>query len=116
MTKVLVAGTFDLLHPGHIYFLNQAKKYGRRLIIVVARDKTVLKVKKCLPVNGENVRLANLKKLKIADRVILGNRGDKLRVIEENRPDTICLGYDQKAFTRGLRNGLKNRKLKIKIN
>lgn len=96
--KIMVFGTFDILHLGHLNFLKQAKKYGDYLIIVVARDKTVKKVKGKKPKKNEKIRLAEIKKLKIADRVVLGDLKNKLRIVYEFKPDIICLGYDQKNF------------------
>lgn len=98
MKTVMVFGTFDILHPGHENFFKQAKKYGEYLIVIVARDKTVIKVKGALPINKEIIRLKNLENLQIAKKVILGSEGDKYDVVRKYRPDCICLGYDQKFF------------------
>ncbi len=114
MRKVLVFGTFDKLHPGHLYFLNQAKKYGQ-LFIVVARDKTVKEIKKKTPSQNEKERVKNLKKIKIAKKIILGNLNDKYQVIKKIRPDIICLGYDQKFFVKNLPKKIKEFGLKTKI-
>ncbi|MFN3301653.1 MAG: adenylyltransferase/cytidyltransferase family protein [Patescibacteria group bacterium] len=114
MRKVLVFGTFDRLHPGHLNFLQQAKKYGQ-LFIVVARDKTVKKLKKKNPIENERERVKNLKKLKIARKVILGNLTDKYQVIKKIRPEIICLGYDQKFFVKNLPKKIKEFGLKTKI-
>lgn len=101
MTKVMCFGTFDVLHKGHEYFLTKAKGYGD-LVVVIALDQTVEKVKGKLPRNNQDKRLENLRNLKIADKVILGNPGDKYKVIRDENPDIICLGYDQDSFTKGL--------------
>ncbi|MFH0804742.1 MAG: adenylyltransferase/cytidyltransferase family protein [Patescibacteria group bacterium] len=115
MKKVLVTGTFDILHPGHVYLLRQARLQGDFLTVVVARDETVRLVKGKRPIHSHSVRAANVRRLGIADRVIIGRRGDKLRVIEIVRPDIICLGYDQRSFTRNLRVELQKRGLKTKV-
>ncbi len=115
MRKVLVFGTFDILHPGHIYFLKQAKLFGNNLIVVVARDLTVKKVKGEFPTNNENVRLRHLSELKFINKATLGNRDDKYDVIEEINPEAICLGYDQTSFTDKLEDELKKRKLNVKV-
>lgn len=78
--------------------MNQAKKYGESLIAVIARDETVLEIKKRKPMNSEKIRLDNVKKNKLADKVILGSLSDKYAAIKKYRPDVICLGYDQKFF------------------
>lgn len=100
----MVFGTFDVIHKGHENFFKQARKHGDYLIAVVARNKTVLKVKSRLPRNKEKIRLNNLKKIKLIDKVVLGNIKDKYAVIKKLKPDIICLGYDQKAFTGKLKN------------
>lgn len=117
--KIMVFGTFDLFHPGHKNFLKQAKDQGDCLIVVVARDKTVTELKKCKPANSEQYRLKKVKERKLADKVILGGLGDKYKVIKKYKPDVICLGYDQKYFTKNLRSkinglGLKTRVIKLK--
>jgi FAD synthetase len=115
MKKVLAFGTFDGLHPGHIYFLKEAKKYGDFLVVVVARDKTVKEVKGRLPKCNEDGRLRAVKGLGIADRVLLGSKGDKFGVIKRVKPGVICLGYDQKYFIRGLDKRLKRMGIKCKV-
>lgn len=102
MKKVMVFGTFDIFHKGHENFLKQAEKYGDYLIAVVARDKTVLLVKKQETKNKEQERLKKLSKCKLVSKVVLGNLKDKYAVIRKYQPDVICLGYDQKDFTQGL--------------
>ena len=98
MTKVIVFGTFDIIHPGHVHLLKKAKEYGDFLVVVVARDNTVCNIKGKDPTNNEGIRLANVKKLNIADRVIMGCLDDKYQVIANEKPDIIALGYDQKVF------------------
>lgn len=111
MKKVMVFGTFDILHPGHEHFLKKAKSYGD-LMIVVARDKTVKSVKGKLPRNSEKIRIKNLLRLGIADKVILGNIKDKLKVVLVHKPDIICLGYDQTHFVDALKS-LEFKRIKI---
>ena len=105
--KVMAFGTFDIFHEGHKNFLKQARRYGDYLIVVVARDKTVEKVKKRLPQNDENSRLEITKKSGLADKIILGSLENKYEVVEKYKPKIICLGYDQETFTKNLREKLK---------
>jgi len=103
MKNVMVFGTFDLLHPGHEYFLKEAKKRGDFLTVVVARDSTVLEVKSRLPQESEIERLEKIRNLAYVDRAILGSAGkDKYGIVRKEKPDVICLGYDQEAFVKGL--------------
>ncbi len=112
MKKVMCFGTFDVLHKGHEFYLLEARKLGDFLVVAVARDSTVASVKKRKPLNDEAVRARNVQKLGIADRVVLGHKDDKLRIIEAEMPDVICLGYDQMSFTENLGVRLRQRGLK----
>lgn len=97
-------GTFDILHPGHKFFLKKAKKLGDFLVVIIARDRTVKKVKNHAPFNTEDKRIRNLEKLGLADKISLGRIGnDKYAIIRSEKPDIIALGYDQKFFIDGLK-------------
>lgn len=113
--RVLAFGTYDILHPGHEYFLQSAKSLGDELFVVVARDDTVVGVKGKVPHNDEQQRLAAVKALPFVDGVVLGNPGDKYAIIEEIRPDIIALGYDQYTFVDALVDELNARGLNPKI-
>ncbi len=98
MKKVMVFGVFDLLHPGHIAFLKQAKDLGNFLIVSVARDKNVKKIKKSMPVFDEKTRMDHIKQLKLANKIVLGGDKDPWPHILKEKPDIIALGYDQKNY------------------
>ena len=115
LKKVMVFGTFDILHPGHLNFFKQALSYGNYLIVVVARDKTVLEIKNKKPRYSERQRLNQVKLTGLADKVILGETRDKYALIKKIKSDIICLGYDQMYFTDKLNDQLKEFKLKTKI-
>ncbi len=115
MNRILVFGTFDGLHPGHINFFEQAKKLGDRLIAVVARDVTVQNVKGHLPRKNENERLADVENCEIVDEALLGNLDDPYAIIKKINPDIIALGYDQNSFTAGLPEYIKKENLNIEI-
>lgn len=91
----MVFGAFDGLHPGHINFFEQAKKYGDFLIVSVGRDKVVRKFKGKLPLFNEQERLSLISKLSIVDLAILGAQRDYYKHVRELKPDVVCLGYDQ---------------------
>jgi len=114
MKTVMVFGTFDLLHPGHINFLRQAKKFGS-LMVIIARDGTVKKVKGKTPEHNELERLQGIICLNLAAIAVLGAIGDKYAVIKKYKPDIICLGYDQTHFTEQLENQINKFKLHAKI-
>lgn len=115
MKKVLVFGTFDGLHLGHLNFFKQAKKYGNYLIVAVARDVTVKKIKDHLPLRNEKERLKEVQKCKLVNRAVLGHKDNPYRIIKEINPAVICFGYDQRSFTKDLAGELKKGGLEIKI-
>ncbi|MCL4328124.1 MAG: FAD synthase [Candidatus Thermoplasmatota archaeon] len=90
----MASGVFDLLHPGHLHFLREAKKLGDELVVVVARDATAAKNGKTL-VFDENTRLNMVSELRIVDRAVLGHEGDIYQTVKDLRPDVIALGFDQ---------------------
>jgi FAD synthetase len=118
---VLASGVFDLLHLGHVKFLESAKKAGgenAELIVIVARDSTVGKRKGVRPVMSENQRRALVESLKVVDRAVLGYEGfDMGEAIEKIKPDVIALGYDShnNSIERSVRSYLKGKGLRIKI-
>ncbi len=97
--KVLASGVFDLLHYGHIRFLEEAKKLGGRdavLVVIVASDETVEKSKGRPPVIPEDQRRAVLESLKVVDEAILGYRDMDLdKVMKTIKPDIVAVGHDQ---------------------
>jgi FAD synthetase len=106
MKKAMIFGTFEIFHKGHKDFFRQAREYGNYLIVVVARDENVLKVKNKLPRNNETERLNKIKESGLADEVVLGDLVDKYKVIKKHKPKAICLGYDQKISVEELKNKL----------
>jgi len=116
---VLASGVFDLLHFGHVKFLEEAKKAGGRnaeLIVIVARDSTVEKRKGKRPIMSEDQRRALVESLKVVDEAILGyEKFDIGQVIEKIKPDVIAFGYDQNGMEQTVKNYVEEKKLKIKI-
>lgn len=102
MTKVLASGVFDLLHYGHIRFLEEAKRLGgpdARLVVIVATDETVRKNKGRDPVIPENQRRALVESLKVVDEAILGYKDMDLEsVLDRAKPDIVAVGHDQKEI------------------
>jgi FAD synthetase len=93
----MVFGAFDGLHPGHLDFFKQARRLGDYLIVSVARDINVERIKGKKPLFGEEERLELISNLKIVDEAVLGARHDFYIQIKQNKPDIVCLGYDQWA-------------------
>lgn len=113
--KVMVFGTFDFLHPGHVHFFQQAKQHGDELVVVIARDSTVEKTKGKRPAFSETDRLHMVQALRVVDKAVLGYEGDVYRVVQEQTPDVICLGYDQTFFVDKIKEKLNAFKLATKI-
>jgi FAD synthetase len=112
MNRVIAFGTFDIFHPGHESFLNQAKKIGDYIVVVVARDANVRKVKGKLPQNSEKVRLQAVRRAKIANKVILGSKTNNyFQTLRSHKIDLIALGYDQKPTLVELKRSLKRHRL-----
>jgi FAD synthetase len=115
MTKIMVFGTFDVLHKGHINFLKQAKEHGNELVVIVANDSNVFKIKGKNPLYNQEKRKKQIEKINIADAVFIGS--SKLEnfynIIKKESPNVICLGYDQEDFN--LEKNIKKENLNIKI-
>ena len=114
MVKVMATGTFDLLHMGHIYYLKEAKKLGDRLVVVVATDTTVRKLKHD-PITPQEIRLNLIKELRVVDEAYLGHENDIYTIVEEIKPDIIALGFDQIHNAATIHADLKKRKLNIQV-
>jgi FAD synthetase len=94
VVRVMATGVFDLLHPGHLYFLTEAKKLGEELVVVVARDQTARRLKH-EPYVPEQLRREMVEALKPVDRAILGSTTDIYETVVNERPSIIALGYNQ---------------------
>ncbi|MFQ6051322.1 MAG: adenylyltransferase/cytidyltransferase family protein [Candidatus Hydrothermarchaeota archaeon] len=104
----MATGVFDIIHPGHIYYLEEAKKLGDELIVIVARDKTV-RNRKREPVIEEKQRLEVVKALKPVDEAFLGSEKDIFDSVKKIRPDIIALGPNQDVNEEWLKKELKKR-------
>ena len=118
--KIVVAsGTFDLLHFGHVKYLEEAKKAGGKnaeLIVIVARDSTVEKRKGKKPVMPEDQRRALVESLKVVDEAILGFEDFSIdKVIEKLRPDVIAVGHDQEGIEREVRKAIAEKRINIQV-
>ncbi len=96
-------GTFDNIHPGHMDFFRQLRNLGDKVYVVVARDKNVERIKCRPPKRKERERFEELKKRKLADRILMGNKDNFYQCIIDHEPNVIGLGYDQKADIKTLK-------------
>ena len=115
MVRVMASGVFDILHTGHISYLEQAKALGDELYVVVASDNTVRK-NKHEPITPERMRVRIVSALKPVDVAMIGNdSGDMFAILDEVRPDVIVLGFDQKFDENTLSEELKKRGFDIAV-
>jgi len=113
--RVMVAGVFDIIHPGHIFLISKAAELGD-VVVVVARDSTVQRLKGRKPVVPEGQRLEVVKNIKGVKEAVLGNEGeDMLKIVEELRPDVIMLGPNQNFDEEKLRRELEERGLEVEV-
>jgi len=118
-TVVIASGVFDLLHLGHVKFLEEAKRAGgenAKLVVIIARDSTVEKTKGRKPIMSEDQRCALVESLKVVDKTVLGYENlDIGEVIETIKPDVIALGYDQEDMAKEVQNYVGTHKVKVEI-
>ncbi len=116
---VLATGVFDLLHLGHVRFLEESKRRGgtgARLVVVVASDKTVVRRKGRKPILPEDQRRELVASLRTVDKVIVGQENvDMLGTLRTVKPDIISVGYDQLEIKKSVKNLLKREGLSIPI-
>ena len=118
MKKIATFGVFDIVHSGHIRFLEGCKGLikNSELVVVITRDLTVLREKGKKPLMSEEDRRYIIQSLKPVDKAILGYEGtDKLRIVEDIKPDIVILGYDQTINQKQLEKELIKRGLKIQV-
>ena len=99
----MVFGTFDGLHEGHRYFLNEAKKLGDYLIVAVAHDSAVHLLKNKAPRQDAAARVSALLFENLADEVVVGDeKQGSWEVLKRHTPDIIALGHDQHELCNSL--------------
>ncbi len=117
----MASGTFDILHPGHAFYLEEAKKLGgekAELFVVIATDKTVERHKR-IPIMPQEQRAELISKLKVVDDVFIGDENDPFKIVKNKKPDIIAIGPDQKFSPQKLKkqlndNGIDCQVVKIK--
>lgn len=112
---VLTFWTFDILHPWHTKYLQNAKFCWDKLVTIIATDNNVFKFKWKYPDNNSEKRITNLKKLKISDTIIVWEENSPMKFINFYKPAYICLWYDQIWFSDILEKYIKKNNLKTKV-
>lgn len=113
MKRVVATGTFDIIHPGHLYYLNASKALGDELYVIVAREHNVRH--KPRPVIPEQQRLTMVLGLKPVDHAVLGDLSDRFRPIREIEPDIITIGFNQRFTPESLEAELRSAGLSIPV-
>lgn len=113
MVRVLATGTFDILHPGHLLYLEEAKKLGDELWVIVARNSMVNHKSK--PILPEDQRLAMVSALRVVDHALLGDEHDMFKPLEEIHPDIVVLGHDQHFNAEELEEKMVSRGINAKV-
>ena len=92
---VFTNGCFDILHPGHIHILDQAKSYGDMLIVGLNSDNSIKRLKgPSRPKVSQNDRLKILSSIKFVDYVVLFEEETPLKLIEKIKPNFLVKGGD----------------------
>lgn len=112
---VFTGGVYDIIHPGHIHTLKKSKEEGDLLIVSIARDDRVKKIKGKKPINNEKRRIILVSAIRYVDHSLLGSKGNIFNIIKKIKPDIITIGYDQKHQISELRELVKLNNLRIKI-
>ncbi|QQS22605.1 adenylyltransferase/cytidyltransferase family protein [bacterium] len=117
LTRIMVFGTFDIVHPGHRDFFSQARKLAKKpfLIVSIARDKNVLRIKGRRPSKNQFERRILVQSAPEVDKAVVGGYRDHIPHILKESPQIIAIGYDQVAYVKGLKTLLASKGLKVRI-
>jgi FAD synthetase len=116
MKTVLVFGTFDVIHPGHKFFLEKSAEYGEKLVAVIARDSFVNKTKKKTPVHSQKERMDHIKNSGLVDDACLSDIvTGTFNVVAEIDPDIVCFGHDQVKLVESFQRWLNKQNKEIEI-
>ncbi len=113
MVRTLAQGTFDLLHPGHVHYLEEAAAMGEELYVIIARSTNI--THKQAPVLDGRQRRDMVAALGVVDRAVLGHESDIFVPIEEIDPDVIVLGHDQHHDDAGIERALAERGIDCEV-
>lgn len=91
MKTVMAQGVFDILHPGHLHYLQKSRELGDELVVVIARDSRIEKDTEF----NEKERLEMVEALETVNNAVLGSEEDIYSTVQKINPDVITIGYDQ---------------------
>jgi len=113
MTRVVAQGTFDIIHPGHLHYLKEAKTMGEELYVIVARRENVTHKKP--PVLSNRQRRDVVSALEMVDDARVGHESDIFVPIEDIDPDVIALGFDQHHDAESIQDELRERGIDCRV-
>ncbi len=117
--RVLAAGKFDILHLGHLAYLEQAKLLAGddgELIVIIALDKTIERERGAPPVFPQEQRRKLVEALGFVNRAIIGlDTEDHTEIVIQTEPDIIALGYDQYTNLERLEQRISEKGLHTKV-
>jgi FAD synthetase len=108
-------GAFDLLHPGHLHYLKEARKLGDSLVVVLTTDENVKKSKGKPPVNDQEHRKEIVASLRMIDEAVIGEEKDYYKIVQKIKPAIIALGYDQAEKNELVEKELKKRGFDVEV-
>jgi FAD synthetase len=112
---VMIGGAFEIIHPGHLHTISEARSHGDTLVVVVAADRTVAKNKGREPVTTQEWRVKLVGALRDVDVALPGGQGSIYDTLEKVRPDTVALGYDQKHNPQDIEAEAGKRGMTVKV-
>lgn len=112
-TRVVAQGTFDLIHPGHVHYLEEAAQFGDELHVIVARRENVTHKEK--PILPDRQRRDVVAAFGVVDEARLGHESDIFVPVEEIDPDVVVLGYDQHHDEAAIESALADRGLDCRV-
>jgi cytidyltransferase-like protein len=112
---VMIGGAFEIIHPGHLHTITEAKRLGNTLVVVVAADRTVSKNKGREPVTTQDWRVRLVAALREVDVALPGGQGSIYDTLEKVRPDVVALGYDQTHNPVDIENEARRRGLELSV-
>lgn len=111
---VLLGGSFDVIHPGHVETLQQAKALGDILVVSVTRDTIFEKTKRRVAFHNEELRRKLVLAIRYVDAAVLGSEADPYGSLSLE-PDTVALGYDQQSMEQSIVTEIAKRGLDTKV-
>ncbi len=112
---ILAGGVFDIIHPGHIHTLNEAKSLGDVLVVVVATDTMAEKAKRRRPLHTKEQRRNLVASLNMVDVCMVGSEKDIFETVKTIGPDVVALGYDQTHQEKSILDGCVKIGLRISV-